>query len=206
VEETDQLLFASTQLRYGVTDTIEARLGWTPVGYVRTHDRIAHEIDHDSGVGDITFGFKANLIGPDGSGPSLALLPYAIAPTGQRPIGAGDWGAGLLVPVAVPLGDRFDLALTPEVDAAVDDDGEGRHLAVGGAGGLDLDLTDHMSIGAEVAVRKDQDPGGHLTQTSVGLSAAWRFGEDWQLDLGSNFGADHSTPDVEVYAGITRRF
>ena len=205
-EETDQVLVGDAQLRFGVTDAIEARLGWTPYGYVRSRDRMTGEIDEADGVGDMTFGLKANLIHPDGKDLSIALLPYALAPSGQRPIGAGDWGGGVLVPVTCPLIDRVALALTPEVDAAVDEDGRGRHLAAGGAAGLDLDLSENLSMGAELAAFRDEDPGGHRTHAIAGLSAAWRLRGDWQLDVGSNLGLDHTSPDVEVYAGIVKRF
>lgn len=205
-EETDQVLFSDAQLRYGVTDAIEARLGWTAYGYVRSRDRVTGEIDRERGVGDVTFGLKANLIHPDGKDLSVALLPYALAPSGQRPIGAGDWGGGVLVPISYPLIDRVELALTPEVDAAVDEDGQGRHLAVGGAAGVDLDLSESVSIGAELAAIRDRDPGGNSTQVISGLSAAWRLRGDWQLDLGSNLGLNHTSPDVEAYAGISKRF
>jgi hypothetical protein len=205
-EETDQVLVGDSQLRYGVTDAVEARLGWTPYGHVRSRDRFTGETDEASGVGDVTFGLKANLIHPEGTDLSVALLPFATGPTGQRPIGAGDWGAGLLVPISVPLVDRVEVALTPEVDAAVDADRDGRHLAAGGAAGVDLDLSQSVSIGAELAALRDEDPGNHTTQVVAGVSGAWHLREDWQLDLGSNLGLDRGSPDIEVYAGIAKRF
>src|SRR6185295_14788764 len=53
-ERTDAVLVADTQLRYGVTDAIEARLAWTPFGWVRTHDREAGTTERRSGIGDVT--------------------------------------------------------------------------------------------------------------------------------------------------------
>jgi len=205
-EESDDVRFGDAQLRYGVSDAIEARLGWTAYGFERSRDRFTGEIDRSDGAGDVSFGLKANLLHPDGRDLSVAVLPYALAPTGKRPIGTGDWGGGVLVPISLPLFARFELALTPELDAAVDQDGRGRHLAAGGAAGVDLDLFERVSVGAEVSAIRDRDPGGHSTQALLGLSAAWRPCGDWQLDLGSNLGLDRESPDVEVYAGIAKRF
>jgi hypothetical protein len=205
-EETHRVLVADTQLRYGVTDAIEARLGWTPFGFVRSRDRLTGEIDRSSGVGDLTLGLKANLLNPDGKGLSIALLPSVSAPIGKRPIGTGDWGAGLLVPLTYDLTSRVQLDLTPGVDAAVDEDGNGRHLAFGSEAGLALAVSNDVTLDGELAAVRDQDPDGHHTQTLAGVSAAWQLGADWQLDLGSAFGLNRYSPDVEVYAGIVKRF
>jgi Putative MetA-pathway of phenol degradation len=203
-ERSDAVLFGDTELRYGVTDAIEARVGWTPYGWVRTHDRLSGETDREGGVGDVTFGVKANPI--DLGALSLALLPFATAPTGRRPIGAGDWGFGVQVPVAYRLLEGVDLEVTPEVDAAVDADGNGRHLAFGGPIGLEVDLTRHVSIAAEVEAIRDRDPSDHATTALAGFSAAWQPRGDWQLDVGANVGLNRDSPDVEVYAGIAKLF
>jgi hypothetical protein len=204
-ERTDAVSVGETELRYGLTDAIEARVGWTPYAWVRTRDRLAHDTDRECGVGDVTLGVKASPI-DEGGALSLALLPFATAPTGRRPIGAGDWGFGLLAPIAYELGEGIDLEVTPEVDAAVDEDGNGRHVAFGGPVGLDVDLTKHVSIAAELAAIRDRDPSGHVTTALAGFSAAWRPREDWQLDLGANLGLNRDSPDVEVYAGVAKRF
>jgi hypothetical protein len=203
-ERTDGVTVGQTQLRYGVTDEIEARVGWTPYGWVRTRDRLADETDRESGVGDLTIGAKANPI--DLGALSFALLPFATAPTGQRPIGAGDWGFGLLAPIAYELLEGVELEVTPEVDAAVDEDRTGRHVAFGGPIGLDVDVTKHVSIAVEVAAVRDHDPSGHSTSVLAGFSAGWRPSDDWQLDLGVNLGLNRDTPDVELYAGVVKWF
>jgi len=204
-ERTDAVLVADTQLRYGVTDAIEARLGWTPYGWVQTRDRQAQETDRRSGVGDVTIGVKASPSDPsDALG--VAVLPFATLPAGKRPVGAGDWGAGLLVPLAYEAVGDVVLELTPEVDAAVDEDGAGRHLAFGGAGGASVALPAHVTLSAEVAALRDRDPTDHVTTALAGLSAAWQPRADWQLDVGTNLGLDHHSPDVEVYAGVAKWF
>ncbi|TMA36248.1 MAG: transporter [Deltaproteobacteria bacterium] len=201
-ERSDAVTVGETELRYGVTDAIEARVGWTPYGWVRTRDRIAGETDERSGVGDVTLGAKVNPV--ELGAASLALLPFATLPAGQRPIGAGDWGFGLAAPIAFELFEGAELELTPEVDAAVDEDGSGRHLAFGGPVGLDVDLTRQVSIAAELAAIRDRER--HDTTALAGLSAAWRPRGDWQLDLGANIGLNHHSPDIEVYAGIAKWF
>ncbi len=102
--------------------------------------------------------------------------------------------------------ETLHLALTPEVDAAVDGDGKGRHLAYGSVIGLGIDLGDALSMSAEIGATRDRDPEGHATQVSASSSAAWQRGKDMALDIGAVAGLNHNTPDAEIYVGVSRRF
>lgn len=203
---TDTILGGDVDVRVGLGDRTEVRIGWTPYGHVRTRDRTSGAVDRRARVGDVTLGLKRNLANPDGSGVSLALLPYATLPVGRAPVGAGDWGGGLVVPVSYEVGERIKLELTPEVDAAVDEDGGGRHLAYGSAIGISDDLTDTLNLTAELQALHDRDPAGHRTQELLGLSLAWQPRDGLQFDAGTALGLDHAAPDVELYVGLSRRF
>jgi hypothetical protein len=203
---TDSWSFGDVALRYGIGDTTELRLGWTAYGHVREKDRATGAIDRTGGIGDVTIGVKQNLLHPDGNGFAVALLPYATLPSGHHDIGAGDWGAGLLVPISYDLSDTFTLEATPEVDAAVDEDGHGRHLAFGSAAGIQAKLSKQASVSLEVEAIRDRDPGEHSTQALAGLSFAYQPGDNLQLDVGATAGLNRNTPDMEVSFGISERF
>lgn len=208
---TDTTLIGDTLLRYGLGDTIEAQLGWTPLGIVRTRDRtigggMAGGVTHQARVGDVTIGLKANLAHPDGKGFAIALLPSVSLPVGRAPVGAGDWGAGLRVPMNLALTDAVQLIATPEMDAAVDEDGDGRHLAYGGAGGVQVALTEALSIAVEGEAMRDRDPSGRATLAFASASVAWQPRDDLQLDGGVVGGLNRSSPDLELYVGVSRRF
>jgi hypothetical protein len=202
---SDEIVAGDALVRIGVTESLEAQVGWTAFGHVRELDRASGRVERQSGVGDVTLALRQNLRNPDGSGLSLALMPYATLPTGGSAIGAGDWGAGLIAPVSVELG-ALSFALTPEIDAAVDEDGHGRHLAFGSVLGLGFDLSDTLSATVETALTRDRDPAGHVTQALAGLSLAWQSKDDVQFDIGANAGLNHDSPDVQLYIGIARRF
>lgn len=203
---TDTVLAGDALLRIGLTDSLEGQVGWTAFGWQRQRDLTTGALDKASRVGDVTLALRQNLRNPDGSGFSIAVMPYATLPVGRQPIGAGDWGAGLLVPVSVELTDKLSLTAAPEIDAAVDGDGHGRHLAYGSVAGLGLDVSDHLSAAAEVSLMRDRDPDGHETEALAGLSAGWKPGKDTQFDVGVNLGLNHESPDREIYFGVSRRF
>jgi len=202
----DTIVAGDVSARYGVGNSTEIRLGWTAYGHVRTRDRASGATDRLSGVGDMTVGLKQNLSSPGGDGFSMAALPYATLPAGRDGIGAGDWGAGILLPTSYALTEIFTLELTPEWDAAVDGDGKGRHSAYGSAAGLGVKLNERWSMSVEGQLIRDRDPAGHSTQALAGFYLAWQPRDRMQFDAGAQAGLNRSTPDVEIYFGISEKF
>jgi hypothetical protein len=203
-DRIDTVVIGDTSVRIGLTDTVEAQIGWTPLGIVR--ERTAGAVDRATRTGDATLGLKANLRHPDGSGLSIAVQPFVTLPIGRAPVGAGDWGAGLVVPITYDLSKTVNLEVTPEVDAAVDQDGRGRHLAYSGVVGVGIALADTLTFTLEDQLVRDEDPSGSTTQDLASASLAWMPRKTLQLDVGAVAGLDRNAPDVEIYAGIARRF
>ncbi|MEG3144767.1 transporter [Sphingomonas sp. RT2P30] len=205
-QRSDTVLIGDTFARLGLSDSIEAQFGWTPFGHVRTRDKLAGTVDSTGRVGDVTLGLKANLLHPDGSGVSIAVQPFVTLPVGRAPVGAGDWGAGVVVPVTFDLSDTVNFATTTEADAAVDQDGHGRHFAASETLGLGFKLSKSLTATIEGQVLRDQDPSGATTQGLASLSLAWMAKDNLQFDIGAVAGLNRDAPDAEVYVGISRRF
>lgn len=202
---TDSVVLGDTLLRVGLTDSLEAQVGWTVLGYSHDRNTASGEASGQWRTGDVTLALRQNLRNPDGSGFSIAVMPYATLPAGREPVGAGDWGTGLALPMSLDLG-AVSLSLTPSVDAAVDGDGKGRHLGFGTVAGIGFDLTDTLSVTQEISIYRDDDPDRHATRLLAGLSLAWQPTGDSQWDIGANLGLNRDSPDVELYLGYARRF
>lgn len=203
---TDTIGVGDVALRYGIASSTELRFDLTAYNHVRQRDRTSGAIDRASGIGDVTIGIKQNLRNPDGSGFSIAVLPFATLPTGKEGIGAGDWGAGLILPINYALTGALSLEVTPEIDAAIDGDGHGRHLAYGSVIGLQAKLGEKAGVAAELQAIRDRDPDGHSTQALAGLSFSYLVQQQTQLDLGANAGLNRNSPDFELYFGVARKF
>lgn len=203
---TDSWIAGDMLLRLGVTETTEIQAGWTAYGAVHTQDRTSGARTRSSGVGDVTLAVRQNLSHPDGSGFSAAVMPFATLPTGGASIGAGDWGGGVLVPLSYSINQVFSVAMTPEIDATVDSDRHGRHLAYGSVIGLTTAISPKLSSALEFQAVRDQDPAGHETEELASLSLAWQPRDNLQLDTGAVAGLNRASPDIELYVGIARRF
>lgn len=205
-QRTDTVVAGDLLVRLGLTDTLEAQVGWTAFGHVRTRDRITGAVSNSSGTGDVSVALRQNLANPDGSGFSVAVMPYATLPTGGSTIGAGDWSAGLVVPISFELSDGIAIGLTPGVEAATDADGRGRHAAYGSVIGLSASLSESVSTALEFQATRDEDPSGHSTETLASLSFAWQPKDGLQFDVGAVAGLNDASADLELYVGVARRF
>lgn len=203
---TDTIVAADMIARIGLSDSLEARIGWTAYGHERERDRATGGIERQARTGDVTIGVKQNLRNPDGSGLSIALLPYAVVPVGRGPIGAGDWAAGLTGAISYEVNETIQIVASPEISAAADEDRHGRHLAYGGEFGVSGAVTDAITATADIELLRDADPAAHTTEALGGVSLAWQPGPLLQFDVGSNIGLNHASADVELYVGVTRKF
>lgn len=136
----------------------------------------------------------------------MSAMPYVTLPVGSDSQSSGDWGAGVLVPMSVEVSKGVSISVTPEINAAVDSDGDGRHLSYGSAIGLGFSLTDSLSMALETYVVQDRDPDGRSTEALAGLAFAWKASNDLQFDVGVVRGLNDDSADWQLYSGIARRF
>lgn len=197
---TDTIATGQVLLRYGIDERTEVQLGWTAYGHRRIRD--ATGITDTGGVGDVTLALKRSLGEPNGP---VAIQAYVSAPTGGEAIGAGDWQAGVLLPVSIPLPNDFELGLTPEVDWLANEDGKGHHFAYGTAFGVSKELAKSVTFTVEGKVTHDDEPGNRMTPVLASASLAWQTDDDDQFDIGVVKGVADA-PDIEVYVGVSRRF
>jgi hypothetical protein len=203
---TDTFVTGDLLARVGVGPSTEVRFGWTAYGRERDSDGASGAVETFHRTGDIMLGLKQNIVNPDGGGFSVAVAPSVSLPVGRSPIGDGTWSAGLIVPVSWEISPAIHLQITPEADAAANESGNGRHLALGSTAGIDFSLTGSLDLDLEVQAIRDRDPSGHATTALASASFAYQIGSDWQIDLGGVAGLNRTSPDIQAYCGIVRRF
>lgn len=198
----DSLAFADTVVRLGLGHATEVEVGLG--GWTRQRSRVGAAVSTVRGLGDATFAVRHGFGGEADA--KVAVEGFVSAPVGRAPGGAGDWGAGLLLPVALPLMAGFTLAATPEIDAAVNGSGHGRHLAWGSVVSLSHALTRTVSASAEVSAFRDEDPDDDSTESRLALAAAWHAAPRLQIDVEFDTGLTHATPDHALIVGFARQF
>ena len=199
----DDVTYGDLLMRVGLDSRTEIQ--FAVGGYVtaRSRDRLSGSTTHANGLGDASIGLRRSLTGPGGP---VALQAFVTLPTGRSGVGAGDWGVGILLPIGITLPAGFELDLTPEVDAAVNSSGTGRHLAWGGVAGITHAVAPRLSLAVELGAMRDNDPAGRATDVRSALSLAWQAGKDWQFDLQGDVGLTAAAPRHSLMLGLARRF
>jgi hypothetical protein len=201
---TDMTAWGNTAIKYGVSSKADLELWLTPLETLSIHSGGVHE--HDSSFGDMLVRVKYALT-PDSAPVQVALDPFVKIPTANHQLGNREVEGGLLVPVQIPIGKSpLTLALGPELDLLADQDGRGRHLATQQVVNLGIQASEKVSLSTEIWAMWDWDPAGTGKQVSWDVSAAYLPTKQLQLDAGANFRLNRQTPDVEFYAGVSKRF
>jgi hypothetical protein len=196
----DAYTIGAAEIRFGLTRRVEVEAGWSPL----IVDRL-RGAGRRTGAGDAVLGMRGALTDPDADGAAVSVQGFVTAPTATHGLGAGGWAGGLRLPASIPLGPNTNLGLTPEVDVVRDAGGGGTHVAWTGVAGVSQAFGP-TTLGAEIWGQIDDDPAGEIRQASADFTAAYAVGDNAQFDAGVNLGLNRATPDVEVYAGIARRF
>jgi hypothetical protein len=197
---TDMGNAGSALVKFGIGDRLDLEAGLALYQFQRVHD--AGGTVTSQGTGDLFLHAKYAVT--DGE-LSFALDPYLKLPTAGRVLGNNHVEGGLVAPLAYDLGEGWSASATPEADLLLNGSGSGYHAGLVNVVGLGKTVG-AVTLGAEVWTSQDLDPQGTVSQYSADVDAAWLAGNDTQLDCGVNLGLNRATPDLEVYAGISRRF
>lgn len=201
---TDTLIAPNPTLKYGLSDTFDLEANIALFEQVRA--KAAGTTTTTGGVGDLYLRAKWHLSGTNGQD-GVAVEPYIKLPTARDTIGNGAVEAGVIVPLQRSLPGGWSLDVTPEADVLKNQTGDGRHLSLSASAGFSHPITDALGVGLELWTQQDFDPSGTGRQYSFDLASTWQpKGAPFAFDAGVNVGLNHQTPDVQVYAGVSRRF
>lgn len=192
---------AATTLKYGLTDTSDLQVTWTP--YLQARVKGPGLDDKTDGVGDVWIRYKTRV--HSGDKVTVALLPYVKIPTAAKGLGNDEVEGGVAAPISIAL-DGATLTFGPQVDLLLDADGDGRHAAVTNVVNLARPVTDRLSLVGELWTSTNFDPADTVTQVSADVAAAYLVAPTLQLDAGANFGLNRHTPDAQLYVGVSKRF
>ena len=201
---SDFTAIGASLLKFGISGNADVELGFAPYEISRLREPGGTE--RNSGFGDMLVRSKIRLTADDAP-VQIAVDPFVKMPTAGHDLGNGKVEAGLTVPVALALGSGpLSLAFAPEMDWRGDGDGAGRHAAMVQLVDVGMAASPRLSLTAELWAQWDWDPAGTARQYSADGAVAYLLSNSVQLDAGANFGLNRNTPDVELYAGVSKRF
>jgi hypothetical protein len=203
-ERDTSLVIGETTVKYGLTNRSDIEVDVAP--WQRATSRGTSFHDSAEGIGDIKVIYKHQLTSAN-SPIQATLYPFVKGPTAKHSLGNGKWEGGLKIPIGFSIPKSpLSIGLTPELDWVADADGRGHHAAMVQVASLGWAVNDKLNVSTEIWGQWDWDPSGTGKQASADGSVAYLLSNSVQLDAGANFGLNPQTPDVEVYAGVAKRF
>lgn len=200
---TDVVLPLNPYLKLGVGPNTDIEANIAPYVDIRTRGDGA--TDHVRGVGDLYLRVKQRFT--DASRPlQVGLIPFVKAPLAKRAIGNREWEGGVALPVQYTLPGGWTLTTSPELDVLADGDGSGRHVQLIGTANVGKSLSPKVTAYAELWTAQNYDPTATVRQYSADVAVAYLLTPVVQLDVGGNIGLNRSTPDAQLYLGVSTRF
>jgi hypothetical protein len=203
---TEEFDVLDTNIRIGITNYAEIDLDVPPLDIEHTRFPISRFDTWKSGPGQLELQAKFNFFGNDNFEKSgslaLGLIPRLDIPT---VIGGDHVEGGVAVPFAIKLSEKAELEMMTEYDIIHNEEGSGYHVEYLNSASLSYDWTEKLSTYYEVATLfGTQDPLGGIVTLDTGV--LYKFGHDWQFDVGFNFGVTRASDRVDATVGLSKRF
>lgn len=201
--ETETLAVAPFNFKYGFGANTDIQFVVEP--YVQSNMTGLGLDESVSGFGEVTVRVKQNIWGNDGGSTALAVMPFVTFPTADDALGGGDDVAGgVIVPLAIEIGEGMGAGLMVQVNAMKDSsDDYAPELVLSGT--FAIDLTEQFGAYVELYASKFDDIG---EETLATFDAGMTFSPEsnLQFDAGANVGLNEHTDDLQIFVGMSRRW
>jgi Putative MetA-pathway of phenol degradation len=160
----------------------------------------------NSGFGEVTARVALNLWGQDSGSTALGLIPYLTFPTSAGSLGDHAVEGGVILPLAVTLGENLNLGLMSEADLARNEARPGYHVDLVHSAVLSREhLVGPVGTYAELFTTLATEGGARLAATGgTGLTVA--AASDLQLQAGVHVGLTPSSERFGSFLAIIRDF
>lgn len=204
--QTLTLLAPNPTFKVGLANNVDFEVNAPTLVGVRTFNSATNASSTIWGLNDVFIRSKVNLWGNDGGNSALALIPYVKAPTAPAGIGNGATEGGVIAPLSFNLPDGFTLLFNSEVDDLKDAADGGRHANFMNLVNVSHQVVKDVTLYVEFWSDFNNDPTQRTTQLSYDFAVTWLVRPNLQLDGGVDVGLTHSTPSIQVFAGLSQRF
>lgn len=196
---------ATLNLKAGLCNFSDLQVVLFPYSRVRSDDRIAGTIGHQSGFGDVLTRVKVNLWGNDGGACAGAIMPYAKWPTSQDDLGNNAIEGGVILPVSFELPGGFSAGVMTQFDWVQDSDSKDYHPEFVNTITVSRDLVGDLGAFIEFFSLVSAEDGAPWVGT-FDFGFTYAITEDMQLDAGAYIGVTKSAPDIAPFLGFSVRF
>lgn len=201
-KKTHTMLINQGNLKIGITGSTAIQIGFQSFGRQVEKDLVTGERKTTSGIGDLTFRIKQNLIGNNTGNFAMAILPYIKVPTSKYDDQSRLEG-GLILPMQFKLPGDWKLGFQVEADRLKDTDQQAMHTELLQSITISHALFKGLDGIAETYYTYDFK--AHQWSNFLNAAVQVDVAKDFKLDAGLNYGIQH-TAAKQYFIGASCRF
>lgn len=200
---TRTLDVAPFNLKAGLTNDTDLQFVYGAFSRTSTSGR--GWIETDSGTGDFLIRLKHNIWGNDGGTAAFAVMPFVKLPANTLADLNDDVEGGVIFPLAIDIGHGMGLGLMSEIDMLKSATGSGYQPTFVNSATVSFELTSRLGLYVEAFVERSAESGAG---TVVTIDGGFTFAvtKNLQLDAGASIGATRAADDLNIFAGLSRRY
>ncbi len=185
--------------KIGLTNSTDIQFVYGAFSHIRASGSGTNETE--KGFGDLVVRLKHNIWGNDGGTTALGVMPFVKLPTNDMASLNDDVEGGVIVPLAIDLGNGMGFGLMTEIDILRSESGSGYEPTFVNSATVSFELTQRLGMYVEAFVERSTESGA---ETVVTLDGGFTYAvtDNLQLDAGATEAAD----DLNVFVGLSQRF
>lgn len=200
---TTNTLSSSANVKAGITNRSDLQV---VLEYFRSVDASGGGADFDeTGIGDMDIRYKFNFWGNDGGPTAAAVMPFITLPTHSEEFGSSrDVEGGIIFPFATELPDGWGLGVMLEMDVVRNAEDDGYTVVWVQSVTVARDIVGDLGGFLEVVNMASADDGAE-SEAYFNAGVTYGFGDDIQLDAGTNLGLTKASEDMRFFLGVSFR-
>jgi hypothetical protein len=194
-----------TLLRFGISDTFEARIETDGRMRVVTDDAVSGTHATDNGYADVSLGVKWHVADAQGARPSMGVLAHVDLDSGSAPFRANGKGGSLRLAAEWDLPDDFGLGVMPGIAWQHDDNGARYTSGIFGIV-LGKELNERSRAFVEYSAPQIARGSHGGSQSSFDIGVSYLLSDLMQVDTALSRGLNRNTTDWSWTAGFSIKF
>lgn len=205
VKTKTQSALETTTLRLGLTQSDEFSIAVSPFNWQKIKDSNEQTTQSDNPASDVFITFKHNHLDDDGSGLSLALIPYLKIPTNDSHEANNHYEGGLRSKYEGALGNEVGFGYMFDVGAVRKSDNSSYVTSFSNIIDFSKSVTDKTSLYVEFFSYKTLE-NGTSAQNTLDFGSTHQVSKNFVIDAAINFGVSKAADDLLFITGASYRF
>jgi hypothetical protein len=195
---------APMNLKVGLLNSVDLQAQISPYSWKSERTISPASQTRTTGFGDVIPRLKVNLVGNDGEGFALAVMPFVKIPTGRGRFSSDEFEGGLKIPYAFGVPD-WEIGLQAEVDVNHDQAGSDYHPHIVNSISIGRPIWGRLGYYVEYFSDVSTEPGAGFVST-FDTWFTYSVNKNLRLEAGVYIGLTRTSEQLHPFVGMSFRY